>query len=417
MFLKRSFLITLTSALLWGFMGIAYGNDQCEELLSSSSVERETEGLMAYLGALLEHQIIGGAELVRFIKGLEKGKLINPISEEKAMVSSAALIQQEGIQEYLDLGDLNKKELLEWSKESLREKKRVWVKREETRKETQDVYQKIKFLPVGPGRFLMGEGKMGKEKKVEVTLTNSIEVMSTQVTQKQWVEIMGENPSFFSDGKDSIVVNIKGRPVRMRPDHPVEKITWWSALVFANRLSEKNGLKPAYDLDGVKFEKGTRAENGTLKKSEGEVIFNKNYYLSEGYRLPTEAEQESLLRAGGKSSGEYHFGDKEEDLQHYAWYVENSGDRTHPVGELTPLVLEGQEFYDVHGNVWEWGMDSYDHPLPGGNDPLHVASSSARVIRGGAWYNGAQGLRSTFRNLVFPGNRNSFVGLRLVRTR
>ena len=107
-------------------------------------------------------------------------------------MSSAALIQQEGIQEYLDLGDLNKKELLEWSKESLREKKRVWVKREETRKETQDIYQKIKFLPVGPGRFLMGE-----EKKVEVTLTNSIEVMSTQVTQKQWVEIMGETPLVF----------------------------------------------------------------------------------------------------------------------------------------------------------------------------------------------------------------------------
>ena len=114
------------------------------------------------------------------------------------------------------------------------------------------------------------------------------------------------------------------------------------------------------------MKKGTRAENGTLKKAEGEVIFNKNYYLSEGYRLPTEAEQEYLLRAGGKSSGEYHFGDKQEDLQHYAWYDKNSGGTTHPVGELTPLVLEGQEFYDVHGNVWEWGMDSYDRPLPGG---------------------------------------------------
>ena len=404
-------MITLTSALLWGFLGIAYGNDRCEELLSSSSVETETEGLMAYLGALLEHQIIGDAELVRFIKGLEKGKLINPISEEKAMVSSAALIQQEGIQEYLDLGDLNKKELLEWSKESLREKKRVWVKREETRKETQDVYQ-IEFLPVGPGRFFMGDGK-----KVEVTLTNSIEVMSTQVTQKQWVEIMGENPSRFSDGEDSIVVNIKGRPVRMRPNHPVEDITWWSALVFANRLSEKNGLKPTYDLKRVKFEKGTRAENGTLEKSEGEVIFNKNYYLSEGYRLPTEAEQESLLRAGGKSSGEYHFGDKEEDLQHYAWYDKNSGARTHPVGELTPLVLEGQEFYDVHGNVWEWGIDGHDDPLLGGNDPLHAASSPYRVIRGGGWGNGAQGLGSASRYSVNRGAGYNDVGLRLVRTR
>ena len=412
MFLKRSLLITLTSALLWGFLGIAYGNDRCEELLSSSSVETETEGLMAYLGALLEHQIIGDAELVRFIKGLEKGKLINPISEEKAMVSSAALIHEEGIQEYLDLGDLNKKELLEWSKESLREKKRVWVKREETRKETQDVYQKIEFLPVGPGRFLMGEGK-----KVEVTLTNSIEVMSTQVTQKQWVEIMGENPSRFSEGKDSIVVNIKGGPVRMRPDHPVEEITWWSVLVFANRLSEKNGLKPAYDLDGVKFKKGTRAENGTLEKAEGEVIFNKNYYLSEGYRLPTEAEQEYLLRAGGKSSGEYHFGDKQEDLQDHAWYDKNSANTTHPVGELTPLVLEGQEFYDVHGNVGEWGMDSYYRPLSGGNDPQPVASSSSRVFRGGSWHFNAQYLRSAYRRFNAPEYGSGYVGFRLVRTR
>ena len=64
---------------------------------------------------------------------------------------------------------------------------------------------------------------MGEEKKVEVTLTNSIEVMSTQVTQKQWVEIMGENPSRFSDGKDSIVVNIKGKSVRMNPDHPLKR--------------------------------------------------------------------------------------------------------------------------------------------------------------------------------------------------
>ena len=415
MFLKRSLLITLTSALLWGFLGIAYGNDRCEELLSSSSVETETEGLMAYLGALLEHQIIGDAELVRFIKGLEKGKLINPISEEKAMVSSAALIQQEGIQEYLDLGDLNKKELLEWSKESLREKKRVWVKREETRKETQDVYQKIKFLPVGPGHFLMGEGK----KQVEVTLTNSIEVMSTQVTQKQWVEIMGENPSRFSKGQDSVVVDVGGKSVRMNPDHPVEKITWWSAIEFANRLSEKNGLKPAYDLKRVKFEKGTRAENGTLEKSEGEVIFNKNYYLSEGYRLPTEAEQEYLLRAGGKSSGEYHFGDKQEDLQHYAWYGENSGGTTHPVRELKALVLEGREFYDVHGNLLEWGMDSYDPLLSGGNDPLHVASSSSyRVFRGGSWGDYlALYLRSAYRSYGNSGGRNYGVGLRLVRTR
>ena len=88
------------------------------------------------------------------------------------------------------------------------------------------------------------------------------------------------------------------------------------------------------------------------------------------------------------------------------------------MGELTPLVLEGQEFYDVHGNVWEWGMDSYDRQLSGGNDPLHVASpSSYRVFRGGSWVYDARYLRSANRNYDLQGSRYSYVGLRLVRTR
>ena len=399
------------------FFGIAHASHQCEKFLSSSPgeteiLDKETEGLMAYLGQLLEHQIIGDIDLVRFIEGLEKGELVNPITKEKAMVSTAALIQQEGIQEYLDLAELNKKELLRWSKENLREKKRVRVKREETRKETQDVYQKIEFLPVSPGRFLMGDNK-----KVEVTLTHPIEVMSTPVTQKQWVEIMGENPSRFSKGENSIVVTLKGKSIRMNPDHPVERTSWWSALEFANRLSEKHGLKPAYDLKGVTWEQGTRAENGTLQREKGEVKINRDYYQSEGYRLPTEAEQEYLLRAGGKSRGKYYFRDKEKDFKHYAWYGKNSAGTTHPVGELRPLVLEGREFYDLHGNVWEWGMDRYVGTLLGGDNPLHTSSAPFRVVRGGSWNYGAQYLSSASRYNFYAENGGSYVGFRLVRTR
>ena len=412
--MKKVLFATIALTLL----GIAHASHQCEKFLSSSPreteiLDKETEGLMAYLGQLLEHQIIGDIDLVRFIEGLEKGELVNPITKEKAMVSTAALIQQEGIQEYLDLAELNKKELLRWSKENLREKKRVRVKREETRKETQDVYQKIKFLPVSPGRFLMGEGN----NQVEATLTNPIEVMSTPVTQKQWVEIMGENLSNFSKGGDSIVVNVKGKSIRMNPDHPVERTSWWSALEFANRLSEKHGLKPAYDLKGVTWKKGTQAENGTLQREKGEVKINRDYYQSEGYRLPTEAEQEYLLRAGGKSRGKYHFGDKEKDFKHYAWYRKNSAGTTHPVGELRPLVLEGREFYDLHGNVWEWGMDRYVGTLLGGDNPLHTSSAPDRVVRGGSWFGSARYLRSADRGYFYPEGRDFSVGFRLVRTR
>ena len=412
--MKKVLFMTVVSALL----GTAYASHECENLLSFSPQEteildEETEGLKAYLGTLIEHQIIGNIELLRFIEGLEKGEWINPISEQKAMESLAGTIQREGIEDFLDLGHLNQKELLRWSKESLKEKKRVRVQREETRRETQDLYQKIEFLPVSPGRFLMGEGK----NQVEVTLTHPIEVMSTPVTQKQWVEIMGENPSFFSKGKDSIIVSGEGKSLRMNPDHPVENITWWSALKFANRLSEKHGLKPAYDLKGVTWEKGAKAEDGTLRSQKGEAEINKDYYQSKGYRLPTEAEQEYLLRAGGKSRGDYHFGDKEEDLKHYAWYRDNSGGTTHPVGELKALVLEGQRFYDLHGNVWEWGMDHYRQRLRGGDNPLHTHSGSNRVVRGGRWSSDARNLRSAFRSDDGREYGSKNTGLRLVRTR
>ena len=128
--------------------------------------------------------------------------------------------------------------------------------------------------------------------------------MSTPVTQKQWVEIMGENPSFFAEGEYSIVVNIHGKSIQMQPDNPVGNITWWSMLVFANKLSEKYGFKPAYDLSEITWKQGTRAEDGTLQvESESEskkIKINANggvydpyikdiYYQSEGFRLPTEA--------------------------------------------------------------------------------------------------------------------------------
>ena len=402
---------------LFVFLGVAHGGNGCEALLSSSSLEESreetTQGLMAYLGTLLEHQIIGDVELVRFIEGLEKGELINPISEEKAMESMVALIHRQGIQEeYLDLGQFNQKELLRWSKESLKEKKRVRVQREETRKETQDVYQKMEFFPVPPGHFLVDRGK------AEVRLTHPIEVMSTPVTQKQWVEIMGENPSYHFKGEGATVVHWKGKSISMRVDHPVEQISWWSALVFANRLSEKHGLKPAYDLRGVKWAEGSRPEDGGLMQEEGEVKINENYYLSEGYRLPTEAEQEYLLRGGGKSREKYHFGDNEEDLKHYAWYGKNSNGITHPVGGLRPLIIEGKEFYDVHGNVSEWGMDFYEKgTLSGGDNPFHGGSGPLRVVRGGSLFYYAQFLNSSHRTYCISTCRGPGLGLRLVRTR
>lgn len=424
-----------TLTLLFGLFNFnaAHASNRCADLLSSFSRGKEapvkisqkdgTEGLITYLGTLLERQIIGDTELLRLIEGLERGEISNPIHEEETWISSAALIHREEIQEYINRTGLNQKELLDWSKRSLKEKERVRVKREETREETQDVHQKMEFHPVPEGRFQMGDG----QNKKTVHLKQPIEVMSTQVTQKQWVEVMGENPSRFGEGEHSIVVNLNGQSVKMQPDNPVENVTWWSVIVYANKLSEKEGLKPAYDLSGIKWKAGTSAEAGTLDVESGEIKINANggvhdtnnkdiYYQADGYRLPTEAEQQYVLRAAGTANGKYHFGDNEAELKDHAWYSKNSDRKTHPVGQLKPLIVDGKDFYDLHGNVWEWGWDWYASDLKGGDNPVGPTSDSYRVIYGGSWFNSSSFLRSEFRNFARPGHRNYFVGFRLVRT-
>ena len=432
---NKLFKTALSFTLLFSLFGVnaAFASNRCAELFSSFSRGKEppvevsqkdgTEGLIAYLGTLLERQIIGDTELLRLIEGLERGEISNPIHEEETWISSSALIHREEIQEYINRTQLDQKELLEWSKRSLKEKERVRVKREETREETQDVHQKIELNPVREGRFQMGDG----QNKKTVNLTHPIEVMSTQVTQKQWVEVMGENPSKFQEGEHSIVVSLNGKSIKMQPDNPVENVTWWSVVVFANRLSEKNGLKSAYDLSGITWKQGTSAEAGTLQAESGEIKINANggvhdpnskgiYYQTEGYRLPTEAEQEYMLRAAGTANGKYHFGDNEAELKDHAWYGDNADSKTHPVAQLKQLIVDGKDFYDLHGNVWEWGWDWYASDLKGGDNPVGPKGGSNRVVRGGGWRSFARFLRSAYRGHDRPGDRSHYVGFRLVRT-
>ncbi|MCY4645046.1 MAG: formylglycine-generating enzyme family protein [Bacteriovoracales bacterium] len=383
-------------------------------------VNEATTHFKAYVELLIERQVITDKELIRFIEALERGEIVNPISERKARVSRAALIHRKGIQIYIDETKPNPRELLEWSHRILKEKKIVRKVRVKVQEETEDIHQKMIFRPVTGKRFFIGEGIYQKE----IHLTNTIEVMSTPVTQKQWTEIMGENPSYFSGGIGSTEKEVNGKRVLMRPDHPVENVTWWSMIVFANRLSESLGLKPAFDLSDIKWRKGTRAENGTLEAESGEIRINApggDYYLAEGFRPPTEAEQLYLLSAGGKTKGKPPFDDR--DLQYYAWYVENSNGQTHPVGELKHIAIDGQEFSDLYGNVWEWGWDLYGSIPIWGKNPVRANRETYSFfvsnIFGGSW---ASHIR-----WFFPANNrwrkgqarivpHKNVGFRLVRT-
>ncbi|MBN1164515.1 MAG: SUMF1/EgtB/PvdO family nonheme iron enzyme [Candidatus Krumholzibacteriota bacterium] len=235
----------------------------------------------------------------------------------------------------------------------------------------------IKMVPINPGTFQMGssdreKGRGKDESQHKVWISKAYLISTTEVTQAQWIMVMGENPSHF-----------KG------DDQPVERVTWFEAIDFCNRLSEREGLDPVYKVHEqyVSWDRGKR-----------------------GYRLPTEAEWEYACRAGTKTR--IYTGDNKHDLLRAGWYKENSDKKTHPVGQLDP---NDWDLYDMHGNVWEWCWDWYDsYPIGNTVDPAGPGSGNFRVLRGGSWRDDSRYCRSASRNWLRPVNRLSYNGLRLV---
>jgi formylglycine-generating enzyme required for sulfatase activity len=214
------------------------------------------------------------------------------------------------------------------------------------------------------GEFLMGSADSEKGRfpdegpQHRVRITKPFYLGKYLITQEQWQAVMGNNPS-----------NFKG------PNNPVECVSWDDCQTFLEKLNAKIGVQ------GGKFE------------------------------LPTEAQWEYACRAG--SSTRYCFGDDESALGEYAWYNANSGNTTHPVGGRKPNAWG---LYDMHGNVWEWCQDWYGaYGAEAVTDPTGPATGSDRVIRGGGWRLGARCCRSAIRFRGRPGDRGSYLGLRVSR--
>ena len=118
----------------------------------------------------------------------------------------------------------------------------------------------------------------------------------------------------------------------------------------------------------------------------------------------------------------YDFFKNEADVKKYAWYEGNSDDRTHPVGLLEPIMIDGKDFYDLYGNVSELGWDGHSGlRYHSGKNPMVVPEMDmqGRVIVGGSLRSNLNGSVSPFNWLYFeaiPSNRASDIGFRLVRT-
>ena len=263
------------------------------------------------------------------------------------------------------------------------------------------------FRHIPAGSFLMGSpanerGRQDDEAQKPVEISKSFVMMTKEVTQEQWYEVMGENPSHFKrEGDCENWDGVRG----MCPQHPVEQVSWDMVQEYIKRLNRMSGLSGCHG--------GPQDRRGC-------------------YRLPTEAEWEWAVRAETQTA--YFFGDDPRLLRHYAWYREEDGSRLR-VGGPNPLgaheIVKGERagrthkvgtkrpnrwgLYDVSGNVWEWVQDAYRDTLPGGRDPL-VTTGSNRVLRGGGWYHYAKDLRSADRDGYHPGHGNDGIGFRLVRT-
>lgn len=171
-------------------------------------------------------------------------------------------------------------------------------------------------------------------------------VGKTEVTQKLYKAVMGENPSYF-----------KGK------DLPVENTSWFDAIYFCNRLSVMAGLEPVYSVDGETDVSKWSYTPHQHKYISGNITQNK---VANGYRLPTNEEWEYAAK-GGKDNV-YSGSD---NLDEVAWYIYNSENKTHPVAQKN---ANGYGLYDMTGNVWEWVWDADDT-----NDRAFHGGSSANL--------------------------------------
>lgn len=218
----------------------------------------------------------------------------------------------------------------------------------------------MRFIRIEPGQFLMGSPEYEHQREVDeqqhwVTLSRPYWIQAMPVTQSQWQAIMGDNPADFKGAQN-----------------PVENVSW---------LDIVQRFLPALNARG-----------------EGR------------YRLPSEAEWEYAARAGSVCT--FYNRHDASCLDAFAWYQNNSGLRTHPVGQKQPNAWG---LYDMYGNVWEWCQDWYAPYGPESvQDPRGPAQGCARVMRGGSWFCQSKTLRQAARGYMPPDTRIRLTGFRLV---
>lgn len=232
------------------------------------------------------------------------------------------------------------------------------------------------FAAIAAGRFQMGvpdsPGAYNDAPLHPVVVSRAFELMTSEVTLKQYGEIMATSGDQQSTCKDC----------------PVAMVSWYQAASYCNELSKRQGLAQCYRIDGF-----------AVTWPEG--------LACSGYRLPTEAEWEYAARAGSSDVAP-------KNVEEYAWFDENSQLKPHPI---KGKIANGFGLFDMLGNAGEWVWDwQGEYPRETVADPTGPKGGDNRVFRGGNFRYGSGEASYGFRSAYGPPVRVEYIGFRCART-
>ena len=217
----------------------------------------------------------------------------------------------------------------------------------------------------------VGDNSQTDNREHTVTLS-AYKIGKTEIPQALYELVMGENPSNF---KDSGYPPASGETQELRP---VEYLTWREAVLFCNELTLCTGIKEEDGEDARVYVLDYHPYTMKDIKEGSDPVININ---KRGFRLPTEAEWEWAAQ-GGSARRKWAGTDISGQLGTYAWYRDNSGDKTR---EVKKKASNGFDLYDMSGNVREWCWDWYDNSPASGTDPMKMLSGNSHAIRGGGY--------------------------------